>query len=257
MSGFPPRDAYPHPEAETRNQPAGARVQSDDPFPVLAPEKQMTAQAPDSTSSRRARQRDAALTRAEQARARARRQHRERLVRRVLAGVATVAVAAFLVTGLSRAGRPDEGFQAELNRRTGVLHFQLPAFAGGNVSSAALRGQPAVVNFYASWCEVCHAELPAFQAVHQQLGDRVAFVGVNPQSNDSDQAQAAMIREAGVRFPTARDRHDDLLRLFNTTGGLPTTLFLDAQGRVLQVHNGGFDETTLTAAVRQYLGVTV
>lgn len=168
-----------------------------------------------------------------------------------------MAVFAFVIAGLARAGRPDAGFQAALDRHTGVLDFRLPAFAGGTVSTAALHGKPAVVNFYASWCEVCHAELPAFQAVHEQLGDKVAFVGVNPQSNDSDKAQAAMIREAGVRFPTARDRQDDLLRLFNTTGGLPTTLFLDAQGRVVQVHNGGFDEGTLTAAVRQYLGVAV
>jgi thiol-disulfide isomerase/thioredoxin len=217
----------------------------------------MTSQDRSPAANRRARQREAALARAELARARARRDRHKRLAVRALAGVAVAAAVLLVGTGLSRAGRPDAGFSAAFDRHAGTLEFQLPAFAGGTVSSAALRGKPAVVNFYASWCEVCHAELPAFQAVHQQAGDTVAFVGVNPQSNDSDGAQADMIKETGVRYPTARDRHDDLLRLFNTTGGLPTTLFLDAQGRVVQVHNGGFDEGTLKAAIRQYLGVAV
>lgn len=210
---------------------------------------------PSAAPSRRVRQREAARVRAELQQARARQARRRRLAQRVALGAAVLVVAVLVPVGLSRAGRADAGFRAALDRHSGVLDFTLPAFGGGALRSADLRGKPAVVNFYASWCEVCHAELPAFQAVHQRLGDRVAFVGVNPQSNDSDAGQAAMIRETGVRYPTGRDRHDDLLRLFNTTGALPTTLFLDPRGRVVQVHNGGFDQGTLAEAIRQYLGV--
>lgn len=72
---------------------------------------------------------------------------------------------------------------------------------------------------------------------------------------DSDSAQAGMVARTGVTYPTARDHSDDLLRLFNTSGALPTTLFIDATGRVVNVHNGGLDQSSLKAAVRQYLGI--
>ncbi len=206
---------------------------------------------------KRQRQRDVALTRAELARTRARRRRLQRwasVAATVLAVAAVVVVA--VVTG-SRAGRGDQGARASLDARTRTLDFRLAAFAGGTVSSADLRGKPAVVNFYASWCTVCDAELPAFQAVHELAGDRITFLGVNPQGNDSDSAQAAMIKRTGIRFQTLRDRNDELLQLFNTTGALPTTVFLDARGRVVQVHNGGFDQAGLRAAIAQYLGVVV
>lgn len=98
--------------------------------------------------------------------------------------------------------------------------------------------------------------MPDFQAVHTALGPKVNFLGVNPQSNDSDSAQAEMVARTRVTYPTARDHNDDLLRLFNTSGALPTTLFIDATGRVVNVHNGGLDQTSLKAAVQQYLGIT-
>lgn len=217
----------------------------------------MPARSSPGGPDKRRRQREAASTRAERARLRARQQQRRRVALAVSAGLAVAAVVLLAGVGLSRAGRGDPGARATFDGSTRMLEFKLPAFAGGTVSSADLRGKPAIVNFYASWCTVCDTELPDFQAVHEQAGDAITFLGVNPQSNDSDSAQAAMIKRAGIGFRTARDRKDDLLRLFNTTGALPTTLFLDAQGRVVGTHNGGFDQSSLKAAIKQYLGVAV
>ena len=194
----------------------------------------------------------AAAARAVQVQAR-----RRRALRAGGAAVAVAAVVAAGAVGISRAERADPGARASYNRSTGALDFVLPAFTGGSVTSASLRGKPTVINFYASWCTVCLGELPAFQAVHVAAGDAVSFLGVNPQSNDTDSGQAAMAKAAGIHYPTVRDRKDDLLRLFNTTGSLPTTLFVNAQGKVVQAHNGGYDEPGLKAAIAQYLGVTV
>ncbi|MGZ4138643.1 MAG: TlpA family protein disulfide reductase, partial [Actinomycetota bacterium] len=47
------------------------------------------------------------------------------------------------------------------------------------VRLAALRGKPTVLNFWASWCIQCIAEMPSFQKVYAALGGRVAFVGVD------------------------------------------------------------------------------
>lgn len=175
--------------------------------------------------------------------------------RRLLAGVGVVVavavVAALVVVGLRSTSSGQGQVNAALDRETEQLTFSVPAFAGGDISTASLAGTPTVLNFYASWCGVCDAELPAFETVSQAYAGTVSFVGINPQSNDSDAAQAKMIERNGVTYPTGRDAQDDLLRLFNTTGGLPTTVFLDADGTVVGVHNGAYDEAGLTRAIEE------
>jgi len=204
----------------------------------------------------RARKREAAQRRAAVAAAGRAQARRRRLATRAGAAVAAVAVLALVAFGVARSGAADRGFQARYDSSTRQLNVSLPTFKGGTVSSAGLAGRPTVLNFYASWCTVCNREMPDFQAVHTALGPKVNFLGVNPQSNDSDSAQAEMVARTGVTYPTARDHNDDLLRLFNTSGALPTTLFIDATGRVVNVHNGGLDQTSLKAAMQQYLGIT-
>src|SRR5687768_1393784 len=60
--------------------------------------------------------------------------------------------------------------------RVGDTTFTL--LEGGSMSLGDLRGTPVVLNFFAEWCPPCVTEMPAFEAVHQELGDRVAFVGL-------------------------------------------------------------------------------
>jgi thiol-disulfide isomerase/thioredoxin len=199
-------------------------------------------------------------TAAKQARARAQaaRQRRHRLAR--LAGVGAsllvVALTAIWVTAQVR----HEGARAgavRFDRSTGQLAFDLPAFTGGRITSTSLAGTPLVINFYASWCQVCNAEMPQFERVHQKLAGKVHFLGVNPQSNDTDAAQAAMVRRTGVTYPTARDAGDVLLNQFNTTGALPTTLLITASGRVVDVHNGGLDQAGLQGLIARDLRVSL
>lgn len=167
--------------------------------------------------------------------------------------VLLAAVVAALVSTSGSAG--DDAFPVSYDRDSQVLDFRAATFAGGTVDSAELRGTPVVLNFYASWCTLCDRELSDFQRVSEQLGDRVRVLGVNPQSNDTDAAQATMIRRNGVTYPTLRDPRDELLRQFNTTGGLPTTVFLGADGVVRKVHNGVLTERLLLAEIERSLGV--
>lgn len=158
--------------------------------------------------------------------------------RALLAAVVVVAAVLAVTLGSGSTGSPVEGTSVALDRDSGELSFRLETFDDEVVASSDLAGRPVVLNGYASWCAVCERELPDFERVHQALGDEVAFVGFNPQSNDTDQAQAAMIQAAGVSYPTVRDTDDRLLRAFNPTGGLPVTVFVDASGVVRKVHRG-------------------
>lgn len=171
------------------------------------------------------------------------------------AGVALVLVLAVVAAVVSSTGSGDDASAVALDRETGVLDFRAETFDGETVDSAELRGMPVVLNFYASWCTICDRELPDFQRVSKQLDGKVQVLGVNPQSNDTDDAQAAMIERNGVTYPTLRDPQDELLRQFNTTGGLPTTVFVGADGVVRKVHNGLLTEQLLLDEIRTSFGV--
>jgi cytochrome c biogenesis protein CcmG/thiol:disulfide interchange protein DsbE len=169
--------------------------------------------------------------------------------------ILVAALVAAVVTSNGQSGR--EQLAVSYDRDARVVEFAGETFDGQEVDSAELRGKPIVLNFYASWCTVCDRELPDFQRVSQQLDGAVHVIGVNPQSNDTDSAQAAMIKRNGVTYPTIPDPQDELLRQFNTTGGLPTTVFIDADGVVRKVHNGLLTERLLLEEIATSLGVRV
>ncbi len=164
-----------------------------------------------------------------------------------------VATVAAVVSSTS--GSTEDRLSVSYDRNTQVLNFRGQSFSGETVDTDDLRGTPVVLNFYASWCTVCDRELPDFQRVSERLAGRVHVVGANPQSNDTTKAQAAMIARAGVTYPTLPDPQDELLRQFNTSGGLPTTVFIDAHGVVRKVHNGLLTEQLLMEEIVTSLGV--
>jgi thiol-disulfide isomerase/thioredoxin len=86
--------------------------------------------------------------------------------------MAVLVIASLTTFGLHRTSgsRAGAGTKVSYDSATKVLVLTLPAFRGGVVSTAALAGKPAVVNFYASWCEVCYGEMPDFEKAHKQIG---------------------------------------------------------------------------------------
>ncbi|MCA1712923.1 MAG: TlpA family protein disulfide reductase [Actinobacteria bacterium] len=164
----------------------------------------------------------------------------------VVVAVTLAVVAATVAAVVTSTGRSHGGdLTVAYDRGTQVLDFRGESFAGKPLDTAALRGKPVVLNFYASWCTVCDRELPDFQRVSERLAGRVQFVGANPQSNDTTAASQKMLKRSGVTYPTLPDPQDELLRQFNTTGGLPTTVFIDGNGVVRKVHNGLLTEQLL------------
>lgn len=114
-------------------------------------------------------------------------------------------------------------------------------------------GRPLVINFWASWCTPCRAEMPAFEQVHQQLGDRVAIVGVTDETDHGDAAGAA--ERAGVSYPLLVDVEQTLL-IDLAISGLPGTVFVDADGTVLGRHLGALTEDQLIDEIEDRYGIT-
>ena len=112
---------------------------------------------------------------------------------------------------------------------------------------------PIVLNFWASWCPACIAELPDFETVSQSLDDSVTFIGMNVLPDDRASAEA-LIAETGVTYQLAQD---DGGALYNQFGGIamPTTVFIGADGEVLDVHSGTIFEDDLRDRIRELFGV--
>lgn len=108
-------------------------------------------------------------------------------------------------------------------------------FDGTQGSTAGLAGTPTVLNFWASTCAACIAEMPEFEEVFQELRDEVAFVGMN--TGDRRDAADRLAEQTGVTYPLAEDPASEVFRNF---GGfvMPTTVFLNANGEVAYTWSG-------------------
>ncbi len=116
-------------------------------------------------------------------------------------------------------------------------------FDGTTSTFADHAGRPLVVNFWASWCPSCVAELSlAIAPVHATFGEDVAWLGVNLQDERSEALK--LIEETGVTFELADDPVGDLYRAF---GGfsMPFTAFISADGVIVEEHNGPLTENQL------------
>ena len=116
---------------------------------------------------------------------------------------------------------------------------------------AELRGYPAVVNKWASWCGPCRAEFPFFQRLSAKLGKRVAFLGVD--SEDSDDAAKTFLGEFPVAYPSYTDPDQKIAELLKATLGFPSTAFYDSKGELVYTRQGGYpDQQQLLADIRRY-----
>lgn len=128
--------------------------------------------------------------------------------------------------------------------------FNLPRLGGGApVTLASTRGTPTVVNFFASWCPDCRAELGDFAALAAHTSGRIAVIGID--ANDTDGAAAlALLAAARAAYPVGVDSHAATATSYLLTG-LPVTFFLDAQGRVVHESIG----TQTPASLARWTGV--
>ena len=121
------------------------------------------------------------------------------------------------------------------------------------VSLDDLEGKPAVVNFWASWCDPCREEAAHLQRYSESARGRATVVGVN-WTDELDGARA-FIREYRWRFPNLRDADGDIgnswFQRTGTVTGLPVTYVLDGEGRIASVLRGPQTEATLDRAVRE------
>jgi thiol-disulfide isomerase/thioredoxin len=174
---------------------------------------------------------------------------------RVAAVVAVLAAAAIaLGIGLVRDLRPSGvAFAGDLRAGGTLEELRLPELErGGVVEYASYSDRPLVINFFASWCPFCIAEMPDFERVHSLLGDRVAFLGVS--QSDPRNASIDLVHETGITYDTAIDERGDFFRAVGGQG-MPTTIFVRPGGEIAEIWVGPLDAEILTQRVAEHFGV--
>lgn len=92
--------------------------------------------------------------------------------------------------------------------------------------------------------------MPGFERVHQDLDGEVAFLGVNLQDRPEDGRR--VVQQTGVTYDIARDPNGSLFQRFGALA-MPTTVFLDAEGRIIDVHSGAISADALTERIDELL----
>jgi cytochrome c biogenesis protein CcmG/thiol:disulfide interchange protein DsbE len=116
---------------------------------------------------------------------------------------------------------------------------------------ADMRGNPVVLNFWASWCVECRYESDALEAAWQKYRDQgVVFLGVA--YADVEPNSLAYMREFNLTFPHAPDLGTDISQTYEITG-VPETFFIDRNGIITQVVIGPLTEATLDGYIQQML----
>ena len=170
-----------------------------------------------------------------------------------LLGVAVLGAGAWAVTKATE----DELAKSETIK---LRHDAAPAFSLGSVDKAKpdvslsdFAGKPVVLNFFGSWCAPCLRELPDFQAVSERYQGKVAFVGIAVE--DTRKGAADILDKTGVTYPAAFDAESDTL-IDYAIRGMPTTVFISSDGKLLERAERALSESQLEAIIERLFAVS-
>ena len=152
-------------------------------------------------------------------------------------------------SGTSTAGlipAPQAGFLAP--------DFTLETLDGESVTLSDLRGQAVLVNFWATWCPPCKAEMPAFQQAHLDYAEEgFVILAVNATQQDSLPAIETFRAENSLTFPIVLDNTGDVSDTYQVRS-LPTSFFVDKEGVISEVVIGGpIAEALIRARIEELL----
>jgi peroxiredoxin len=136
------------------------------------------------------------------------------------------------------------------DERAAAPDFSGTLLDGREFDSGELDGGVAVLNFWGSWCAPCRVESPEFQQVYAEVRDQgVQFLGVNVK--DTAQLARAFEDGFGIEFPSLDDPRGEVALAFRDypANAIPSTIVLDAQGRVAAVYTGAVAQDDLRAVL--------
>jgi thiol-disulfide isomerase/thioredoxin len=133
--------------------------------------------------------------------------------------------------------------------------FTVRDLEGRDISPASLRGKVVIVNFWATWCGPCRAEIPDLVALQEKYKDTLQVIGIS-----EDEVGVEVVKrfaaEHKVNYPVAMTT-PEIEKLFPGISALPTSFILDRESRVVQKHVGMLSARTTEYEARHLAGLPV
>jgi thiol-disulfide isomerase/thioredoxin len=186
---------------------------------------------------------------------------RRALIIAVLVGAAALAWVAARYEGRSgAAGGPPPGSAEPIALRFFrnpplVQDFSVRDLEGRVIASASLRGKVTLVNFWATWCGPCRAEIPDLVALQAKYRDQLQVIGVSEDEAGQDVVQRFAAAH-NVNYPIVMVT-PEIETIFPGVRALPTSFVIDREGRLMQKHVGMLTAATTEAETRLLAGLPV
>lgn len=164
--------------------------------------------------------------------------------------VATIAYKTLSVKVAPPSKMENEQAENEEATKTKAPEFTVMDGDGKEVKLSSFIGKPVVLNFWASWCPPCKAEMPEFDKVYKELGNEVTFMMVDMVDGQRETLDKGKkhIADNAFAFPVYYDTKQNAASVYNVAS-LPTTYFIDKEGYIVTGAQGAINETSLREGI--------
>jgi thiol-disulfide isomerase/thioredoxin len=133
--------------------------------------------------------------------------------------------------------------------------FKLTGLDGKPLTLAGSKGKVTLLNFWATWCGPCRAEIPDLVELQNKYKDRLQILGLVVDDDDQDTIKK-FVAEFSINYPVAIAGNDIRFQ-YGGIAALPTSFVLDAEGRIVQKHEGLRDPVLYETEIRSLLGLPI
>jgi len=144
------------------------------------------------------------------------------------------------LTGSPNTAEEDAAADAKAAGKSAPLNFTLKDMNGVDVKLASFKGKPIVMNFWATWCGPCRAEIPSLVELNKQYGEAgkdVVILGIPV--DDPIEKLKPYASQMHMNYPVLVGAgRDDVQDAFGPLWGIPVTVFIDRDGKIAKKHSG-------------------
>lgn len=131
-------------------------------------------------------------------------------------------------------------------------NFTLNDLNGNPVQLSDYRGKKVLLNFWASWCPPCRAEMPHMQQFHEDTMKDTVILGINLASTEkSIKNVTSFIEKFGLTFPIVLDEEGDIMQDYAIIA-YPTTYFINEQGVIHEIFLGAINYEIMQKTIEAF-----
>ena len=133
--------------------------------------------------------------------------------------------------------------------------FKVDDLDGKPLSLSGSRGKVVLLNFWATWCGPCRAEIPDLIELQKKYGDHLQIIGLDVDDDDAAEVKK-FVEKNGINYPVGMATNEIRIQ-YGGVAALPTSFVLDDQGRVVQKHEGLRNPLLYEFEIRSLIGLQI